>query len=187
MGKISQRLFNKLVNNKELVLTRDDFISNGYWAIRKDILDNALNQINYKISREGVTSIVALMTQDFMLGLSFLDEILTRTEKELSYYDNIKFKEQEKNGIQYLVIDNINELRNYAIDKFYYNTIQKIVGKKVKPRILRVDHVFYYRKDKWNGEIKKVDKNTFIFFVWIEKNCDDLSKLLAVCMPCKLE
>jgi hypothetical protein len=187
MAKINRKLFAKFVNNKELSFTRDGFVSNGNWAIKKDILDSALNGIDYQISKEGITSIVALMTQDFMLGLSFLDEILTRAEKEISYYDNIKFKEQKKDGIQYLVVDNIPELRNYGINKIYLNTIQKILGKKVKPRILRVDHVFYYRKNKWNGPIKKVDKNTFIFFVWTEGNSDDLSKLLAVCTSCELE
>jgi hypothetical protein len=187
MGKINRKLFAKFVNNKELYITRDDFVSNGNWAVKKNILDNALNGVNYQISKEGVTTIFALMTQDFMLGLSFLDELLTRVEKEISFYDNFKFKKIEKDGVQYFVVDNINELRNYAINKTYFNTIQKILGKKIKPRILRVDYIYFYRKDRWNGEIKKVDKNMFIFFVWLEENCDDLSKLLAVCTPCEIE
>jgi hypothetical protein len=187
MGKINKKLFAKFVNNKELYITRDGFVSNGNWAVKKDILDNALNGVNYQISKEGITTIFALMTQDFMFGLSFLDELLTRVDKELSYYDNVKFKEIKKDNIQYLAVDNIYELKNYAINKVYFDTIQKLVGKKVKPRILRIDYVFYYRDKKWNGPIKRIDKETFIFFVWTEGNSDDLSKLLAVCKPSELK
>jgi len=185
MGKISKKLFQKFVDNKNLVLFRDGFISNGCWAIKKSLLNSVLNGSEYKVNN--VITLTALMTQDFILGKIFSDKLLTRVDKEIRYYDNIKFKEHKSNGREYLLIDNINEFKNYGIDKLYYSIIQKIVGKLARIRIFRIDYVYYYRKWRWNGEIDEIAKDTFIFFVWIKSNIDDLNNLLAVCRPIKFD
>jgi hypothetical protein len=184
MGKIGKKLFNKFVNRQPIFSTFDGFISNGQWAIKKDILNNALNGVNYRIDEERLIKIVDILTQDFMLGKAFSNELITKVEKEIFYYDNIKFKEYTKNGRQFLVIDNIERLKNYAIDKLYYTMIQKFVGKRTKAKILWVDYVFYYRKNCWNGEIVNIEKKDFIYFIWNKNNTDNLYDLLSVCTPC---
>jgi hypothetical protein len=181
MGKISKKLFNKFIDGQPLFLTLDDFISNGHWAIRKDVLNNALNGINYKINEERYIKIVDILTQDFILGKTFSDGLITKIEKEIFYYDNIKFREHTEYGKQFLIIDNIEKLKNHGINKLYYSVIQKIVGRGVKARVLLVNYIFYCKKNCWNSEIAKIEKNDFIYFIWTKNNTDNLSDLLAVC------
>jgi len=181
MGRITKKLFYQFVNGQALFLTRDEFISNNCWAIRRDVFDNVLSKskIDYK-AKEGSIRIIDLITQDFMFGQVFLDGLLTRVEKEISFYDNVKFKEES----QYLIIDNIEELNGYGIKKVYYNVIKKFVGRKAKAKILQIDYVFYYKKDK---QITKIKNEKFVWLCWIEDNVDDLSKLLAICPLSKID
>jgi len=172
MGKISKKSFYQFVDGQSLVLTGDHFINNGCWAVRKDIFDNVLSKskIDYK-AKEGSIRIIDLVTQDFMFGQGFLDGLLARVEKEICYYDNVKFKENGK----YLIIE---ELNGYGIKKVYYNGIKKFIGRKAKAKILQIDYVLYYKKD---GQITKIKNEKFVWLCWIEDNVDDLSKLLAIC------
>ncbi len=174
MGRITKKLFYQFVNGQALFLTRDEFISNNCWAIRRDVFDNVLSKskIDYK-AKEGSIRIIDLITQDFMFGQVFLDGLLTRVEKEISFYD-AKFKEDGK----YLTID------GYKVKKIYYDVIKRIIGRRAKAKILQIDYVFYYKKDK---QITKIKNEKFVWLCWIEDNVDDLSKLLAICPLSKID
>jgi hypothetical protein len=69
----------------------------------------------------------------------------------------------------------------------YYEVIQKIVGKKAKMRILKVNYEYIYKRGSWNGELLNIEQDKFIYCIWTENNIDDLYYLLAVCMPAIFE
>jgi hypothetical protein len=186
MGKkIGKRLFNKVVNGKPLLISEDGFLSNGYWAVRKELVEAILDKdVNLSIARE-VSSLVNLLIvepfteQEWVLNKN----VIERIERQFHFYDNVKLIETDK---FYMLLDNIDENIKVkcGINKLYYDFIQRVVGSKGLMKVYAIYWTIYLIYD---GKKENYDQGCDVYFVWLPHHSNDLKDLLGACMPVLLK
>jgi hypothetical protein len=185
MGKkIGKGLFNKVVNGNPLVISEDGFLSNGYWAVKKELVEAILDKdVNLSIDRE-VSSFVGLLTVEPITEREWVNEnVIERIERQFYFYDNVNLI--DAGGIY--MLDNVDESikAKYAIDKLYYDFIQRAVEFRGLMKIYAIYRNTYLMYD---GKKEKYDQGfSTVCFVWLPHHSCDLKDLLGACMPILLD
>jgi hypothetical protein len=182
MGKkIGKRLFNKVVNGNPLVISEDGFLSNGYWAVKKELVEAILDKdVNLLIDRE-VSSLVGLLTVEPLMEQEWVlnKNVIERIERQFYFYDNVDLI--DAGG--FYMLDNVDESikAKYAINKLYYDFIQRAVESKGLMKIYAIYETIYLMYD---GKKEKYDQGfSTVCFVWLPHHSGDLKDLLGACMP----